>query len=95
MIAVRYARSSPGTAALRDFNPLFVGFGSKAANEVMAGYGFISAVLQKRTQISAFSACDDKQADASLSPLSANKRHMHRSKFDQHFRPENCEARRD
>jgi hypothetical protein len=29
MIAVRYARSSPETAAPRDFNPLFVGFGSK------------------------------------------------------------------
>jgi hypothetical protein len=27
MITVRYARSLPETAALRDFNPLFVGFG--------------------------------------------------------------------
>ena len=40
--AVRYARSSPETAALRDFNPLFVGFGSNSAVSRFLQHGCVT-----------------------------------------------------
>src|SRR5262249_21008975 len=58
------------TAAPRDFSPLNVRFGSIAAEIIGSAQRPMSALSQKA----------DKQADVSLSPLCAKRRHSHCSK---------------
>jgi hypothetical protein len=68
-ITFETSRSGLGreTAALRDFSPPFVRFGSQA--DVTPSLGHVR-----------FAPKADKRADVSLSPLSATSRHMQRSK---------------